>query len=75
VILNIEKLAHFLREAQEAHHKFEIESGETDPDWAAWYAAWLGPRLASCELPSTHFAAMKAAVDEAIAEERSFSRL
>jgi hypothetical protein len=46
--LNTDKLAAILREAQEAHHKFEIECGETDPDWAAWYAAWIGPRMITC---------------------------
>lgn len=37
----IDRLAQLLRNAAEEHHKYETASGKTDPDWPAWYAAYL----------------------------------
>lgn len=39
------ELARLLREAEAAHHEFEENTGEPDPDWATWYADKLAPEL------------------------------
>jgi hypothetical protein len=36
-----DELAAALRRAADAHHAYEVERGEPDPDWADWYAAFL----------------------------------
>jgi hypothetical protein len=38
-------LAALLREAARAHHHAFAHTDGVDPDWAAWYAAFLLPRL------------------------------
>lgn len=34
-------LEELLTRAAEAHHEYEVGLGAPDPDWPAWYAAWL----------------------------------
>jgi len=41
-----------LRRAAAAHGKHEARTGETDPDWPEWYAAYRGAEQAGIELPS-----------------------
>lgn len=38
-------LARLLREAAGAHRRAFADVEGRDPEWPAWYAAWLAPRL------------------------------
>ena len=39
--VDVEPIADLLREAAETHHRvYRLVDGD-DPDWPAWYAAWL----------------------------------
>lgn len=38
---NVQELTEALKKAQEAHHQYEIETGEPHKDWAPWYAEWI----------------------------------
>jgi hypothetical protein len=40
-----EEMAQLLREAEEAHAKYERELGQRDPDWPTWYAGYIVERL------------------------------
>jgi hypothetical protein len=40
-----QKLAKLLKEAQQAHHKYEQTLDETDDDWAKWYATYIHRQL------------------------------
>lgn len=42
---NVETLATLLREAANAHHKFEASLGRPDPDWPRWYAQFIYDEL------------------------------
>ena len=41
-----------LRRAAAAHGKHEARTGETDPDWLEWYAAYMAAEQAGTKLPS-----------------------
>jgi hypothetical protein len=43
--LTREELARLLREAEEAHGKYERELGGRDEDWPSWYAGWILEQL------------------------------
>lgn len=46
--ITTEELATLLKQAQRAHHEYEkknIDSGETDDDWAGWYADYIEKKL------------------------------
>lgn len=36
-----EVLANLLKDAEEAHARYEEELGEEDPDWHLWYAEYI----------------------------------
>jgi len=40
-MIDKEKLASLLRETEKAHAQHEKETGNTDSDWAHWYAAYM----------------------------------
>jgi hypothetical protein len=40
-----ELLARLLREAEEAHGKYETQLGHRDDDWPTWYAAYIVSKL------------------------------
>src|SRR5262245_6146486 len=42
---SVEKLAVLIREAAAAHHQTFIATNGDDPEWPAWYAQYLVPRL------------------------------
>lgn len=39
------KLAQLLRDAAEAHHKFETARNTTDEKWPEWYAGYMLPAI------------------------------
>jgi hypothetical protein len=41
-----------LRRAAAAHGEHEARTGETDPNWPEWYAAYMAAEQAGTELPS-----------------------
>jgi hypothetical protein len=41
-----------LRRAAAAHGDHEARTGETDPNWPEWYAAYMAAEQAGTELPS-----------------------
>lgn len=43
--LTEEQLSNLLKETQKAHHEYEKTLEGTDPDWAAWYAAYIASRV------------------------------
>lgn len=43
--MNVDELAALLAETGEAHHQAFIETDGEDPEWAAWYTAYLQDRL------------------------------
>jgi catechol 2,3-dioxygenase-like lactoylglutathione lyase family enzyme len=45
-------LASALRRAEAAHGEHEKRTGQADPDWPAWYAAYMVAERAGAELPS-----------------------
>ena len=51
-------LARALRRAADAHHQYEQQTGRPDPDWPAWYAAYIEREQAGREdertVPVTH---------------------
>ncbi len=42
---NEDQLAALLREAGKAHDLAFLDVNGEDPEWPAWYAGWLAPRL------------------------------
>jgi hypothetical protein len=45
-------LAAALRRAESAHAEHEERTGESDPNWPDWYAAYIVAEQAGTELPS-----------------------
>ena len=41
----LDELAALFRETGAAHHQAFAAKGGDDPDWPAWYAAYVAPRL------------------------------
>jgi len=48
-----EELAALLKEAAEAHHKFEETLGKADEDWPTWYANFMHARIEDAFLLSS----------------------
>jgi hypothetical protein len=46
------ELAAALRRAETAHAEHEKRTGEADPNWPDWYAAYIVAEQAGTELPS-----------------------
>lgn len=46
-----ELLARLLREAEEAHGKYETQLGHRDDDWPAWYAVYIVGKLQERQKP------------------------
>jgi len=46
-----EDLAAALRRAEAAHGEHEQRTGEADPNWPDWYAAYMVAEAAGTELP------------------------
>jgi hypothetical protein len=44
-VLTETQLALLLREAQAAHHGYEVMLGRSDADWAPWYAHFIAAKL------------------------------
>jgi catechol 2,3-dioxygenase-like lactoylglutathione lyase family enzyme len=49
---SVDDLAGSLRRAAAAHGEHEARTGQEDPDWPAWYAAYMVGERAGTELPS-----------------------
>ena len=45
-------LAEAMRRAEAAHGEDEKRTGQPDPDWPAWYAAYMVAEQAGTELPT-----------------------
>jgi hypothetical protein len=41
ITLTQDELADALREAAQAHHRYEATLGGPDKEWAEWYAYWI----------------------------------
>jgi hypothetical protein len=62
------ELARLLREAGASHLRARARARGEDPDWPAWYADWLAPRLGA--LPTeVHLDPRRLAVDLQAADE------
>jgi hypothetical protein len=46
-----ELLASLLREAEEAHGRYEMQLGHRDDDWPTWYAAYIVSQLQKRQEP------------------------
>lgn len=42
-----QQLIQLFRDAGSAHHQAFLSTNGNDPEWPAWYAAWLAPRMQS----------------------------
>jgi hypothetical protein len=63
----IDQIAALLREAGHAHHQAFLDTDGYDPDWPAWYANHLTPRLPAlleAELPQSELASLLLALDQ-----------
>jgi len=48
---SVAELAEALRRAAAAHGEHEARTGQEDPNWPDWYAAWIAADQAGTELP------------------------